>query len=451
MDWMMFDELLRCRQEFPRGRRLQASPLACLLVLTLSLAPKLADAQAEPEVFPPDPLPLSWCLEQAQQRNPSIAVDAAAADAAARRIVPAGSLDDPSIGYEASNVPIGEWDFNSTPMSGQQLQLKQKLPFPGFLAAREKAARSGEAAALESLADRRAVVAAEVEKRWSELGFAQRALDITEANIDLLRQLTEIAETKYRVGSGRQQDVLRAQVELTRLLEEKLRRVAALRAAEAGLAAVLDLPTKSTFPRTTDLRDDSALPEFEPLLDRLEEKSPLLRALAAKVEEAERLRRTTELQGYPDFDLGVGYRIRERVPGDPVAGDDFVMAGVTVRMPINRTKWKEQVAEKVALVRHAKATYAVARANLREAARASFASLQRAQDEVTLLETGLVPQTRQSLESNRSGYRVDQVDFLSLVDSEIRLFNAELGLVRARANRRVAFAALERAIGEQLR
>jgi outer membrane protein TolC len=400
---------------------------------------------------PPDPLPLSWCLERARQSNPSIAADEAAAAAAAHRISPAGALEDPRFSYEAVNIPVGDFDFNSTPMSGNQLQLMQKFPFPGVLSNREEAARAGASAATEDLEDQRLRVAAVVEGRWAELGFAQRALEITEANIELLRQLTEIAETKYSVGSGLQQDVLRAQVEFTRLLEERLRRIEALAAAEAQLTAVLDFPPQTVFPRTAGLRDESSLPEIAPLLGRLEDTSPLLHALAGRVEEAERLHRATEFEGYPDFDLSVGYRIRQHVHDDPVAGDDFVSAGVTLRLPVNRGKWREKSAERAALVRRAEAAYRDGRARLRDAVRTTFAALERADAEVALLETGLVPQTRQSLDSSRSGYRVDKVDFLSLIDSQVRLLDAELSLVRAVADRRAAFAALESAIGKELR
>jgi outer membrane protein TolC len=399
----------------------------------------------------PDPLPLNWCLERAQRSNPSIATDEAAAAAAAHRVLPAGALDDPRFSYEAVNIPVGDFDFNSTPMSGNQLGLKQKFPFPGVLSNRKQAARAAASAATEGLADRRLQVAAVVEGRWAELGFAQRALEITNANIGLLRQLTEIAETKYSVGSGLQQDVLRAQVELTRLLDERLRRVEAIRAAEAKLAAALDLPPQTLIPRTDDLGDESPLPKIAPLLGRLDDTSPLLHALAERVEEAERLHRATELEGYPDFDLGVGYRIRQRALGDPVAGDDFVSAGVTLRLPVNRGKWREKTAERAALVRRAEAAYRDGRARLRDAVRTTFAALQRADAEVALLETGLVPQTRQSLDSNRSGYQVDKVDFLSLIDSQVRLLDAELSLVRAVADRRTAFAALESALGKELR
>ena len=182
-----------------------------------------------------------------------------------------------------------------------------------------------------------------------------------------------------------------------------------------------------------------------------EETSPLLQARRARIAAAEREQRVAELEGYPDFELGLGYRIRERVTGDQVEGDDFFSAGVTVRLPVNRTKWRERVAERGALVRKAKADFRGARARLRDALRAAFADLTSADAEVALLKTGLVPQARQSLASSRSGYEVDKVDFLSLTDSQVSLLQAELRLVRAVSDRRAAFAALEAALGRRLR
>ena len=415
------------------------------LPLALAVAgPARADA-------PPSPLTLAWCIERAAAANPVIARDQALADAAHERIVPAGALDDPRMRYEASNVPTGDLDFQSTPLSGHQLGLSQRVPFPGLRANRAAAAEAGARAAASAVADRRLAVAARVESEWAELGFAQRALDITERNIALLRQLVRIAEVRYRVGNGLQQDVLRAQVELTSLLDERLAREAAIERSSASLAVLLDLPVETRFPGTTALGEDAALPELLELASGLEERSALLRSRAASVEEARRQVRVAELEGYPDFDLGLGYRLRRRVAGDPVDGDDFVGASVTIRLPVDRSKWSARAAERRAQLRHAEASYRAARASLLGALRSAHADLRRADSETTLLRSGLVPQARQSLASSRSGYEVGRIDFLSLLDSQVRLLNAELRLVRAEADRRRAYAALEAAAGEVLR
>lgn len=408
-------------------------------------------AHADQEISPPTPLSLEWCLERAAQANPAIAEDSAAWDAAQERIHFAGALDDPRISYEASNIPTGDFDFRSTPLSGHQFGLKQRIPFPGLLRNQKQAAQSASGAARSNLEDRMQRIAGSVEVHWAMLGFAQRALDITDRNIDLVRQLSEIAEVKYRVGSGLQQDVLRAQVALTVLLEERLQREAAIEATAAALAAVLDLPPDMSLPRTTALEDPSELPDLETLVATLEDKSPALQAARERIEQAEHALEATRLEGYPDFDLGVGYRVREKVRGDPVGGDDFLSAGVTLRLPVDRAKWRARTAESRALVRRAEAAYRRSRAELRSGLRTIHAELVRADRQRELLETGLVPQARQSLDSSRSGYQVGRLDFLSLLDSQVRLLDAELQRERALADRRGAFAALEATLGEKLR
>lgn len=430
-----------------------------ILVIFACFAMSASGASTQPAVVAepaegaelPSPLDLGWALERAARANPSIAADAAARDAARERIPGAGALDDPRISYEASNIPTGDFDFQSTPLSGHQLGLRQKLPFPGVLGNREDAARAGYEASRFALDNRRLVIAGAVERAWSELGFAQRALAITRRNIELLRQLAATAESKYRVGDGLQQDVLRARVELTRLLEEELARQAAEETAAARLAELLDLEPEIRLPRTADLGDPAPVPELASLLAGLAERSPELRALASRVVQAEKLARAAEWEGYPDIDLGVGYRIRENVAGDPVEGDDFVSAGFTLRLPLDRRRWNARVAEARAQERHARAEQRRARAALRARVRAAHAELVRAQAESRLVETGLLPQAEQSLASSLSGYEVGRIDFLSLLDSQVSRLHAELRLVRARADRRIAFAALEAAAGEKLR
>lgn len=399
----------------------------------------------------PDPLPLAWCIERAQAANPQIAVDLAARDAAEERVVPAGALDDPRLAYDASNVPSDDLDFDSTPLSGHQFGLRQKLPFPGLLSNRKAAARAGADAASLLVEDRRLTTSSGVESAWAELGFAQRALEITNRNVELLRQLTTIAEAKYRVGTGLQQDVLRAQVELTALLQEKLRHEAGLETADARLAALLDLPPETSFPQTESLQERTPAPDLGQVLENVTKKNAQLRALTARIDEAEKRVRVSKLEGYPDFDLGVGYRVRERVVGDAVNGDDFLSAGVTIRLPINRAKWRSRVAERNALLRRAKAERRVALTSLSSEIRRAHADLIRSQSEEELLRTGLVPQAEQSLESSRSAYQVGRIDFLSLLNSQVRLLQAELQLVRAQADRRRAYSRLESASGEPLR
>ena len=400
---------------------------------------------------PPDPLPLSWCLERAAATSPALDVARFAAEAAEQRVYPAGALPDPRYRYELSNLPIGDFGLGSTPLTGHQFGLSMRLPFPGARSSRREAARAAADAALETLDDQSLQIAAAVERAWVELGFAQRALEITDESIDLLRQFAKIAEAKYRVGEGLQQSVIRAQVALAELIDERLGREAAIRAAEARLASLLDLPAERPFPQTAAAPEQAPLPDLAALLGRLESSSPLLRALAERIEASRHELRTAQLGRYPDFDLGLGYRVRDKAPGDPVGGDDFLSASVSVQFPIDRRKWRAQVAERRALVHRGEAEYRQARAELRQALGTRHAQLTRADQAIALLQDGLLPQARQSLESTRAGYAVNKLSFLDLIDSQVRLLNAQLRLERAIADRRIAFAAIEASLGASLR
>jgi outer membrane protein TolC len=245
--------------------------------------------------------------------------------------------------------------------------------------------------------------------------------------------------------------VLRAQVELTALLQKELRRVEAIERAESRVVALLDLPAETELPRTGELATSREIPSLRPLLLDIDERNARIRAAGKAVEEARHRIRVAELEGLPDIDLGIGYRIRKDVAGDSVHGDDFVSAGFTVRLPVDRLKVRSRVAERRALLRRAEASLRSIRAALVSRTRSAHAELTRTSSEETLLETGLVPQARQSLDSSRSAYKVGRIEFLSLLDSQVRLLDAELRLARAKADKHLAFAALESAAGEKLR
>lgn len=416
-----------------------------------AMAEEHATAAANPPVGMPEALTLDWCLARAREANPALMGAQASAEAAASRVAHAGALEDPRFAYEASNIPTGDFDFDSTPLSGHQLGLRQKLPFPGLLSTRKRAARRSAEAATLMVDDHTLATDGEVEMAWAEVGFAQRALEITRRNVALLRQLSATAESRYRVGGGLQQDVLRAQVELTALIQEELRRQEAVEAVETRLIALLDLPAAERLPPVVGLEFGADEPELPPLLASIEDRNPRLRARRKAVEAAEARSRAAELEGLPDLDVGIGYRIRQNVAGDPVDGDDFISAGFTVRLPVDRSKWRARVSEEHALLRRARADLREARAEISARTRRSHAALVRAAAEESLLATGLVPQARQSLKSSRSAYEVGRIDFLRLLDSQVRLLDAELRLARARADKRVAFASLEAAAGEKLR
>lgn len=141
-----------------RNTRRSARARGILCVSSLTLLAGTTPSSEEP----PDPLPLAWCLERARVANPDLAIARAAAEAAEAteaQVYPAGALPDPRFRYELSNVPTGDLDLDSTPLSGHQLGLSQQLPFPGLLGRQREAARAAAGPVVYSLARAREIPA----------------------------------------------------------------------------------------------------------------------------------------------------------------------------------------------------------------------------------------------------------------------------------------------------
>jgi len=420
------------------------------IAIAIALLAEVVHAEHAPPALP-DPLPLDWCQERAAVANPDLALQRALRDAAMERIPQASALDDPRFSYEASNLPSGTFDFDSTPMSGQQLWLRQALPFPGLRAKRERDARLESEAADFDTAERERWLASAVEVAFVELDFAREALAIAERTVDLMRELARAAESRYAVGKALQVDALRAQVAVTEAIDARISISEREQIAAARLAALLDLPTATSIPSLVREGARAPIPDLAPLIATADASSPRLRALASKVEAARVAAEASELEGLPDVDAGFGYTIRSRTPNDEVRGDDFLSAGLTIRLPVDRVRWRARAAERRALERAAAAHLRGAKAEVAASVRELHAALVRADDAVALLGNGLVAQAAASLHASRAAYQVGQVDLESVISSHERLYGAELRLARADADRRAALANLEAVVGESLR
>jgi outer membrane protein TolC len=158
-------------------------------------------------------------IEEALTSNPQIKAARARAESSAKRPSQEGSLPNPIIGGRIKNVSFSEFTLGEDPRSDIQAFIAQEIPFPGKLSQKEKIALE-ESESQKWVADSvsRKVVA-ELKEAYYEWAFINKSIEITQRNKDLLKSFVKIAEVKYEVGLGIQQDVLKAQVELSGFIE----------------------------------------------------------------------------------------------------------------------------------------------------------------------------------------------------------------------------------------
>lgn len=370
----------------------------------------------------PAPMLLQRLVREALQANPHLKAAKARWHLNQRKVIPAESLPDPQLSFDFSNYPVDTLAGNETPMTGKDVKLSQRFPFPGKLASRGEMARQQAKWYGQAYRDARMQLAARVKEAYYRLLYREKAIAITKENIGVLRQFIRLTETKYEVGQGLQQDVLKAQVERSNF-EDKL-----LTLKQQRETALADLNTLLARPATTPLGPLPAI-RMTPvkisaadLQKRSEQQRPMYAAYRALVARFKAQKKLAKLNFWPDFNVWAGYRFRENVPGDPAYGTDFVSAGVSINLPIFRKKRREAVAEADSGINMALDRYADFRDEVYFDIKDTYAQMLKNRQLTKLYQEGIIPQAEQSYKSALAGYQVGKVDFLTLLDNLLTLF-----------------------------
>jgi len=385
-------------------------------------------------------LALPELIQEVLVRNPELVAVRKQWEAATNRITQARSLDDPILSVQLWNVPQ---PFKATQADNTIFGLSQNLPFPGKLALKgDVASRSAEMTEQSVRAKERELVA-RLKQAYYDLFLAQKAVQIHHEQVELLRQFVAIANAKFRGGMGSQADVLKAQVELSLLLQhlpvlEQRRKTAA-----AMLNTLLDRDTSSPLGLA---QEPSQLPINQPLDDlhsfALNDR-PELKAAELDVQRSEQSRALAQRQYYPDFNVAF-----QRFQNYQ-ANDGF---GAYVAMSIPFAFWTKPKYD--AGVQEAEAAVAAAQAqqhtleNLTRFQIDDLLAKLRAIDQVaTLYRTTILPQAEQSLESARVGYRAGKGGFLDLIDTQRAWRGFQLEYFKALVDRQNRLAELEQVVG----
>jgi len=397
-------------------------------------------------------LDLDQAIAIALEANPGLAGAEARALSLAAVPPQAGSLPDPVLAFNAMNLPVDTFDLDQEPMTQMQFALSQVVPFPGKRGLQREAAEHEATAATSAVVERRLGLTSQVRAVWWRVFFLDRALEIIGQNQALMRDFVDIAQTKYKVGSGLQQDVLLAQLELSRLLDRELRFRGQRESARAELNALLNWPTNRpvALPGAPPNETLPKLPNEADLLERSVVTRPLLAAHREMVEAARDRVDLAKKDYYPNFRLGAAYGFRQandRLTGEELP--DFLSLSLSINVPIysgsRQSKAVEQRAGELSQSRYmlSGALRAVEAAISQN--RAQYAT---ASEQVKLFRSAIVPQAQQTVESMLAGYQVNRVDFLNVVNAQLRLYDAQISHWEALSEAKQALARLAAAVGE---
>lgn len=402
---------------------------------TLIFGVGLASATPPPDIDPAQEIAedrlAAWVLE----RNPGIAALRAAAAAVGHRSAPAGALDDPMLSYQTAPRTLDSGGLD------QRLEVRQRFPWPGTLAAREAVARHETAAAQGDLEELRLEVAAQARSAHAQWRFVHEALVIHQATRALLEELIATATTRYAAGQSRRQEVLQVEVERTDLDAEALRLRRRQTTVQARINALLNRRPDAPLPPAAPVGALAEPPSLKTLERLALARHPELAGLDARLA-ADRSRITlAEKAFYPDFEVSVGYDgLWEESAKRP-------MLGVSLSLPLDRGKRRAALDGARAEATAAQWTLAERRAGLRAELAQARAAVIEQQRSVQLHDQELLPLAGEYLDAAIADYQSGTGAFLDVVAAERRKLAVELALARARADYATSRAALDRAAG----
>ena len=395
-------------------------------------------------------LTLQAATELAIQDNPDLAQIRARAQAMAAIPSQEGALPDPEISFNAMSLPVNTFNLHQEDMTQLGAGISQAIPFPGKLALREQAATFEAEAASQNITEARWRLLSEVKTTWWLIYYLDRTLQITDSNYALLQQFVEIARTKYEVGEGLQQDVLLAQLELSKLLNQQLMLKASRRNAAASLNALLDKPANTDvhLPETVVLQLPTLIQENR-LYQQAERSRALLESNRLGINAA-KSRLDLAKKGYlPDFTVDAAYGARANTPSGSQRSD-LLSLNLSINVPIFAAqKQAKAVDQRTSELLQEKYTLQDEWNKVRSQITQGYTDYQRAKDQVVLFETGIVPQARQTVASMLAGYQVNKVDFLNLVRSQITLFEYETQYWKAFTEANQSLAQISAAVGSE--
>lgn len=406
----------------------------------------LTFAQDSTRTAPPQSLELANVYREARGRNPRIAAARSSADAARARTASARRPPDPELQFGFMNYTLpGLRPMDVLGM--QQLQLMQMLPLAGKLGLAGRIADASADAQLERAREVDWEVRSSAAMAFYDLYVTDKSLGIDRETIRLLQDILRTTESMYRVGEGRQADVLRAQVEIARMTEDTVRMTTMRSAMAARLGAIIGSPGQALVgsPVLPDFPD--SVPLLDAALSAAVSNRPMLRAGARDLEAATAQMRLARREVWPDLTIGLQYGQRRVTDGIERMGS--LMIGTTIPI-FARSRQLRMRDEAAAMQQMSRADLTAMRAETQAAVAEAYSSLTRARNLASLYRTTLLPQADAAVTSAFAAYRVGTVDFMTLLDSRMSMNRYRKELVELEADEGKAWADLEMLLAREL-
>ncbi|MBI4442584.1 MAG: TolC family protein [Acidobacteria bacterium] len=384
-------------------------------------------------------LRLDELLSEALRNNPEIMAAQKRYEAARQRPTQESSLPDPmvSLGYASSGSPRPFAGLGREPSANAGVMFSQEVPFPGKRKLRGDMALKEADAEFQQYQAVQLNVISRLKQAYYRLHYAYAASDVLRRNRQLLANLLRITEARYTVGRAAQQDVYQAQTQLsildTRLLQ--LEREGGAR--EAEINSLLNRAPKSPLGPPAELQVQEFQSPLEDLYAYARENSPMLKRDQKMIERTELAVNLARREYYPDYSISGGYFNQGSMP-------DMYEFRVDFKLPLYF--WRKQragVTEQSQNLVQTRRNYEATNQSLYFRIKDDYLMADTSSRLVKIYGQTVVPQATLALESSLASYETGAVDFLSVLNNFITVFEYELNYYEELQNFYLALSRLE--------
>ncbi len=391
-------------------------------------------------------LRLEDLVQEALARNPEILAAQKRYEALRQRPSQASSLPDPtlSLSYNSSGNPLPFQGLGKEPTANAGLMVSQELPFPGKRKLRGEIAASEAGAEFDQYLMTRLKVVSRLKQAYYRLAYLHGAVETLTREQHLMQQFLRIGEARYSAGKAAQQDIFKAQTQLS-VMETRLERLCQeIPSRQAEINSLLSRAVDSPLARPADLTPEPLDVTLDDLMAQVRENAPLLRREQKLVERTELALNLARKDYYPDYTVSGGYYYMGSMPPMYMARVDFKLPAYFWR------KQRPAVAEQAATVAGARQDYRAANQTLSFRVKDDYLMAATSYRLMNMYSTTVVPQASLALQSSLASYETGAVDFLSVLMNFTSMLDYELNYQDESLSYFLALARLEEMTGVDL-
>jgi outer membrane protein, heavy metal efflux system len=393
--------------------------------------------------------PLSELIAEAEKNNPQIEAARQGWKAAQQAPTQVSTLPDPQFQVQQFSVgsPRPFAGYTNSNFAYIGLGFSQDFPYPGKLRLKGEIAKRDADVSQQQYESVQRSVLAEVKEAYFELGYLSKTLGILESDGQLLQQVEQAADARYRSGMGNQQDLLRAQLEQTKLLRKITMHHLEVAKLQAQLKELLNRSQSSADVEPADLSETPLPYSYEELLAATKAQNPQI-ASAEKVVERQKLQvDLAHKDFYPDFNLQYMWQRT-----DPTQYRAYYLLTFGVRVPIYRSrKQRPELAQAEAELSRSRREVEVQSQQVAAQLRSAYDTAQKTADLLKIYKEGLIPQARAGFQAGIAAYQNNRQDFQSALSSFVDVLQLDEEYWQNLAEREAALARLEEFTGLSLR